>query len=411
MSDIRQNLRLSGPLSDIRVLAVEQYGAGPFGSMQLADLGADVIKIEDPRVGGDIGRYVPPFADGEDSLFFESFNRGKRSLSLDLSADAGRGVFNDLVRISDAVYFNLRGDVPQRLGLTYDDLCHLNPAIVCCSLSGFGMTGPRRSEPGYDYVLQALAGWMSLTGEPTGPPAKSGLSLVDFSGGLNASLALLAAVHQARRDGVGTNCDISLFETALAMLSYIGTWHLTRGYSPTRTAHSAHPSLAPFQAFETSDSWIVVATPKEKFFRRLAAVLGREDLATDQRFVDFVARDSNRAALIAELEPIFVTRTAAEWTASLATAGVPVGTIQTVEEALTDPQVVARGMVVETPHPRWGIVRQVGTPLRVTGNPVRPSRAPHRGEQTDQILEELLGYPPGKIADLRRRNAFGNTNK
>ena len=233
------------PLADVRIVAVEQYGAGPFGSVHLADLGAEVIKIEDPRVGGDVGRYVPPYAEGEDSLFFEAFNRNKRSLSLDLTAPAGRRVFDDLVRTSDAVYSNLRGDVPAKIGIRYDDLKHLNPAIVCCSLTGFGMTGPRQAEPGYDYVLQALAGWMDITGEPEGPPSKSGLSMVDYSGGFVAAISLLAGLHAARRDGVGMDCDVSLYDTAIGLLTYPAAWHLNAGFRPVRTRHSAHPSLVP----------------------------------------------------------------------------------------------------------------------------------------------------------------------
>jgi crotonobetainyl-CoA:carnitine CoA-transferase CaiB-like acyl-CoA transferase len=179
------------PLGDIRVIAIEQYGAGPFGSVHLADLGAEVIKIEDPASGGDVGRYVPPYQHGEDSLFFEVFNRNKRSISLDLTTPDGRAVFEDLVRVSDVVYSNLRGDVPAKIGITYDQLKHLNPRIVCCALTGFGMTGPRATEPGYDYVLQGIAGWMDITGEPSGPPTKSGLSLVDYSGGLVAAISIL----------------------------------------------------------------------------------------------------------------------------------------------------------------------------------------------------------------------------
>lgn len=217
------------PLEDVRIIAVEQYGAGPFGSVHLADLGAEVIKIEEPRSGGDVGRYVPPYGEGEDSLFFETFNRNKRSLSLDLSTDAGRRVFEDLVKVSDVVYSNLRGDVPKKIGITYDDLKHLNPAIVCCSLTGFGMNGPRSREPGYDYVLQGLAGWMDLTGEPDGPPTKSGLSLVDYSGGFVAAISLLAGLHAARRDGVGMDCDVSLYDTAIGLLTYPAVWHLNAG--------------------------------------------------------------------------------------------------------------------------------------------------------------------------------------
>ena len=231
------------PLSDVRVIAIEQYGAGPFGTMHLADLGAEVIKIEDPRSGGDIGRYIPPFQDGEDNLFFESLNRNKRSLSLDISTDAGRRVLEDLVRESDVVFSNLRGDVPEKLGIRYEDLRHLNAAIVCCSLSGFGMTGPRSNQPGYDYIVQGLAGWMDLTGEPGGPPAKSGLSLVDWSGGYVAALAILVGLHASRRDGVGCDCDVSLFDNAISLLTYLATWNLTNGFVPVRTRHSAFRTL------------------------------------------------------------------------------------------------------------------------------------------------------------------------
>ena len=194
--------------------------------MQLADLGADVIKIEDPGSGGDVGRYVPPYQEGEDSLFFETFNHNKRSISLDLANAAGRAVFEDLVRVSDAVYSNLRGDEPEKLRLRYADLAHVNPRVVCCSLSGFGMTGPRRAEPAYDYILQGMAAGSRSPASPVGPPTKSGLSLVDYSGGLVAALALLAGVHAARRDGIGCDCDTALFDTAMNMLTYVAAWTL-----------------------------------------------------------------------------------------------------------------------------------------------------------------------------------------
>ncbi len=241
------------PLSGLRILALEQYGAAPFGSSHLADLGAEVIKIEDPSAGGDVGRKVPPYAEGDDSLFFETFNRGKKSIALDLATPAGRDCFERLVTVSDVVFYNLRGDVPEKLGLTYSHLAHLNKGIVCCSLSGFGMTGPRRAEPGYDYTLQALAGWMDVTGEPDGPPTKSGLSVVDFSAGYVAAISILAGVFAARRDGAGMDCDVSLYDTAIAMLTYPGVWHLNAGYEPQRARHSAHPSIIPFQVFETAD--------------------------------------------------------------------------------------------------------------------------------------------------------------
>jgi crotonobetainyl-CoA:carnitine CoA-transferase CaiB-like acyl-CoA transferase len=388
------------PLEDIRILAVEQYGAGPFGSVHLADLGAEVIKVEDPSNGGDVGRYVPPYQEGEDSLFFEVFNRNKRSINIDLSTPEGRQVFEDLVRVSDVVYSNLRGDVPAKIGITYDDLKHLNPKIVCCALTGFGMTGPRAKEPGYDYVLQGMAGWMDITGEPSGPPTKSGLSLVDYSGGLVAAISILAGVHAARRDGVGMDCDVSLFDTAISMLTYPAIWNLNGDFEPVRTHNSAHPSLVPFQAFQTSDSWIVVACPKEKFWQRLGDVMERPDLVTNERYATFADRRRNAGELIPILEEIFASRTEEEWLRLLRAAGVPCGPVNTVSQALADDHTIARGMVVETEHPVFGTVRQVRSPVRV-GAPVTDyRRAPQRNEDAEYIYSEMLGYGAEQIERL-----------
>jgi crotonobetainyl-CoA:carnitine CoA-transferase CaiB-like acyl-CoA transferase len=395
------------PLEDIRIIAIEQYGAGPFGSVHLADLGADVIKIEEPASGGDIGRYVPPYQEGEDSLFFEAFNRNKRSLSLDLATADGRAVFDDLVRVSDVVYSNLRGDVPAKIGITYDALKHLNERIVCCALTGFGMTGPRASEPGYDYILQGVAGWMDITGEPSGPPTKSGLSLVDYSGGLVAAVSILAGVHAARRDGAGMDCDVSLFDTAIAMLTYPAIWSLNGDFQPARTHHSAHPSLVPFQAFQAADGWLVVACPKEKFWTRLAAAIGRAELATDARFANFAARRRNADELMAILDAVFGSRTVGEWTGTLRAAGVPCGPVNSVRDALSDPQTLARGMIVETEHPRFGPVRQVRGPVRVGPDGESYRRAPARHEDAGHILRQLLGYDDRRIAGLGRAGAFG----
>ncbi|MEU8243078.1 CoA transferase [Actinoplanes missouriensis] len=393
------------PLEDIRIIAVEQYGAGPFGSMHLADLGADVIKIEEPGTGGDVGRYVPPYAEGEDSLFFETFNRNKRSLSLDLATPAGREVFEDLVAHADAVYSNLRGDVPAKIGITYDQLRHINPSIVCCSLTGFGMTGPRARQPGYDYILQGLAGWMDLTGEPGGPPAKSGLSIVDYSGGFVAAIALLAGVHAARRDGRGMDCDLSLFDTAIGMLTYPATWHLNAGFAPERTRYSAHPSLVPFQLFPTADGWVVVGCAKEKFWQRLVTVLDLEILS-EPRFATFAARREHAAELLPLLEGVFATRATAGWLAVLEPAGIPCGPVNDVPAALRDPHTLARDLIVETEHPRYGIVRQVASPVRVGDQPPAHRRAPRRGEDLGYV-SELLDYSPEHLATLRAAGAFG----
>ncbi len=395
------------PLEDVRILALEQYGAGPFGSVHLADLGAEVIKIEDPRTGGDVGRYVPPFQHDQDSLFFETFNRNKKSIQLDLANPAGRRVFEDLVRVSDVVFSNLRGDVPNKIGITYATLGHLNPAIVCCSLSAFGMTGPRRDEPGYDYVLQGIAGWMDLTGEPGGPPSKSGLSLVDFSGGLVAATAILAGLHAARRDGIGGDCDVSLFDTAIAMLSYQATWHLTGGYEPQRKGRSAHPSLVPFQAFPTGDRWIVVACAKEKFFARLVAALGCPELSTDPRFANFSARGAHAFELQDLLDEIFASRPATQWLGILRAAGVPCGPVNNVSEALQDPQTRARNLIVSTEHPHFGRVDQVASPVRVGPVPPTYRRAPQLHEDADQILESLLGLDETFVRGLANQGAFG----
>jgi crotonobetainyl-CoA:carnitine CoA-transferase CaiB-like acyl-CoA transferase len=399
--------RFVRPLEGIRIVAIEQYGAGPFGTMHLAELGAEVIKIEDPSVGGDVGRYVPPFQEGEDSLFFETYNRNKRSLSLDLTNPAGRSVFEDLVRVSDAVYSNLRGDVPARLRIRYDDLKELNPGIVCCSLSGFGMNGPRRSEPAYDYLVQALAGWMSITGEPEGPPTKSGLSLVDFCGGFVAALATLAGIHASHRDGRGMDCDLSLFDVAVTLLGYVGTWYLTGDLEPGRTRHSAHPSLVPFQNFATADGWIVVGCAKEKFWRRVVEVIGRPDLLEDHRFEDFDARRRHAADLLPILEEAFARHPSEYWLDLLTRAQVPCARMNTVAEALAEPQTAARELIVEVKSADLGRVRTLASPVRVGALPPPGRPAPARHGDGEDILTTLLGYRAERIAELAAGGAFG----
>jgi crotonobetainyl-CoA:carnitine CoA-transferase CaiB-like acyl-CoA transferase len=392
---------MDAPLADLTVLAVEQFGAGPWGTLQLADLGATVIKVEDPTTGGDVGRYVPPFRSGEDSLFFETFNRGKRSVSLDLRTDAGRAVFEDLVERVDAVASNLRGDQPERLGLTYAALRARNPRIVCASLSGFGQTGPRAAQPAYDYVLQAMAGWMSQTGEPDGPPTKSGLSLVDYSAGYALGLTLLAAVWRARRDGVGGDVDVSLLGVAQSLLTYLGTWAATHGHEVPRRAESAHPSIVPFQAFRCADGWITVAAAKEKFWRALCGVL---DLPEDERFKDMDARDANRDALLPILRERFASESADTWVQRLEAAGVPVGRVNDVRGALEEAD------VREYAHPRLGTVRQVASPLRLSGHQGELRPGPDRGADTEAVLRELCGYDDARLTAARDAGAFGLTS-
>ncbi len=395
------------PLSGVRIVSLEQYGAGPFATLHLADLGAEVIKVEDPNVGGDVGRTVPPYQAEDTSLFFESFNRNKRSIVLDMATPSGRQVFEDLVRVSDVVFSNLRGDVPAKMKITYADLAHINPAIVCCSLSGYGMTGPRAKDPGYDYMLQALGGWMSLTGDPDGPPTKTGLSLVDFSGGLVASGAILAGVIAARRDGVGMDCDLSLYDTAISMLTYVAAWHLSADYEPERTRNSAHPSLVPFQAFEARDGWMVVGCAKEKFWQRYTEVIGMPELASDPRFNSFASRNANRDVLLPILEERMRTRTKDEWVADLRAASVPCGQVQDVAAALRDPHTIARDMLITTTTPPLGEVHTVASAMKVGQRSEEHRRAPRLGEDQDDILRTLLGYDDTAITTAREAKAFG----
>ncbi|MFN8635800.1 MAG: CoA transferase [Chloroflexota bacterium] len=392
------------PLAGLRVLSFCQFGAGPFATMQLADLGAEVIKIEDPTAGGDVGRYVPPFTGNRDSFYFQTFNRNKRSITLDLRVPAAREVLHRLVAVSDAVYYNLRGDLPAKLGLTYEHLGKVNPKIVCCSLSAFGTTGPRAAEPGYDLLMQAYSGMMSLTGEPGTPPAKCGISIVDFAGAYVSAIGLLSAVLAARATGQGRDVDVSLLDTSISMLSYLATNTLNREYEPERLSASAHPSLYPSQVFETADGYVAVICFKEKFWQELCAVMGTPELADEPRFRRFADRLANREELLRIVGEIMRTRPTEDWLAALR-GRVPCAPVNTVREALEEPQVLAREMIVEVEHPVWGTLREVGVPYK--GGPQREHQpGPALGQDTDAVLAELGGYSAEEIAALRAVGAL-----
>ena len=395
------------PLDDVRILAIEQYGAGPWATQQLVSLGAEVIKIEDPLTRGDVGRYVPPFQEGEDSLFFETFNGGKMSVTLDLRAPAGREAFESLVACSDVVFSNLRGTGPATLKLRYSDLSVVNPRIVCCALTGFGMTGPRAEFGALDYVIQGLAGWMSLTGEPGSPPTRTGLSLVDFAAGYVAAIAILGALWRARRDGTGCDCDISLHETALSLLSYVATWTASRDYTPSRMKDSSHPSIVPFQNFATADGVIVVACPKQNLWEHFARAIGRGDLLEMEQYADLERRDRNRDTLVPTLAAVFSKRTTAEWLETLDRAGVPCGPVNDIATALEDPQVAARDGVETYRHERLGTVRRVRSPLRLSGPWADADRAPFLGEHNATTMRDVCGVSNEQLMDLARRGAFG----
>jgi crotonobetainyl-CoA:carnitine CoA-transferase CaiB-like acyl-CoA transferase len=392
------------PLAGLRVISFCQFGAGPFATMQLADLGAEVIKVEDPTAGGDVGRYVPPFTGEQDSFYFQSFNRNKRSLTLNLRAEGAREVLHRLVAGADAVYYNLRGDLPARLGLTYEHLSAANPRIVCCSLSAFGTTGPRAAEPGYDLLMQAYSGMMSLTGEPGTPPAKSGLSIVDFAGAYVSAIGLLSAVIAARATGQGRDVDVSLLDTSVSMLNYLAINTLNREYEPERLSASAHPSLYPSQVFETTDGYVAIICFKEKFWQELCAVIGRPELADEPRFRRFADRLANRAALLEIVGGCIKTRTTQTWLDALR-GRVPCAPVNTVRKALEEPQVLARDMIVEVEHPVWGTLQETASPYHV-GATREHTPGPALGADTEAVLSELCRYTPDEIAALRAAGAI-----
>lgn len=394
---------MSLPLSGVRIVAIEQYGAGPFATQHLADLGAEVIKIENFREGGDVGRNVGPYFFGEgDSHFFEAFNRNKCSLTLDLKKPEAREVLLDLVKSSDAVFNNLRGDLPGKLGLTYDQLKEANPAIVCAHLSAYGRTGSRASWPGYDYLMQAEAGYLSVTGEPDSPPARFGLSIIDLMTGTTAAMALLAGLVEARATGIGRDIDTSLFDVALHNLAYVGTWYLNGGTVTGRDRRSAHPSLTPSQLYKTKDGWIFLMCNKEKFWGVLAEILDKPSWITDERFCNFKARLANRALVEQELDAALSRATTAQWLERLG-GRVPAAPVYDIKQALDNPFVAERQGVTEAEHPRFGRVRNVAAPVRV--NETLPARsAPELGQDNARLLAEL-GYDADRIAELRESGA------
>jgi crotonobetainyl-CoA:carnitine CoA-transferase CaiB-like acyl-CoA transferase len=396
----------SAPLHGLRIVAVEQFGAGPFGTLHLTDLGADVIRLEDPGTGGDVSRYMVPGQQGTDSLYFESFNRGKRSLLLDLKNPAGQEVLRRLVKDADAVYANLRGDVVHGLGLTYDALAPVNPRIVCLTLSAYGRESERSSEPGYDPLIQAEAGWAALTGDPRTPPQKSGLSLADYSAGVMAALALLAAVYDAQRSGRGRDVDVSLYDVALAYHNYRATWYLTAGVPGDRTPDSSHPSIVPFQFFPTADGYLAVACAKEKFYRALVEGLGMVELADDTRFNSFAGRRENRSELTRALARRFREESTAHWVALLR-GKVPVAPVRTMEAALDEAELEGRGMLARYEHAVLGEVRTVGLPIRLSGFTPAYRPGPRLNGDAPAILNEA-GYAAADIEALRGRGAFGD---
>ena len=392
------------PLSGLRVIAIEQYGAGPFGSMMLADLGAEILKVENPAEGGDVGRSVGPhfFANG-DSHFFQSFNRNKKSLTLNLKHPQAAPVLHALVRTADATFDNLRGDQPERLGVTYAQLERVNPRIVCTHLSAYGREGSRKAWPGYDYLMQAEAGYLAVTGEPDGPPSRMGLSIVDLMTGLNAAFALVSGVLAARATGKGRDIDVNLFDTALQNLCYLAVWYLNGGINQGREPRSGHPSLTPSQLYRTRDGFIFIMCNKEKFWPELCRAIGRPEWSRRPEYENFKARLANRAKLTQDLDAVLSTRTTAEWIEVFG-GRVPAAPVCDVRGALENPFVMEAARIRTVDHPS-GRIRLLAPSVVCAGEEAPCAAAPALGADTDAVLGEA-GFTDTEIAELRTVGAL-----
>lgn len=389
------------PLTGIRVLSVEQYGAGPWASLYLADMGAEIIKIEVPGAGDSSRASGPHFLGEHDSQFFQTFNLGKRSLTLDLRQDDGRAVFRRLAVTADAVLNNLRGDQPGKLGLTYDALGPLKPGLVCVHLSGYGRTGERAAWPAYDYLMQAEAGFMHLTGEPDGPPTRMGLSIVDYLTGITTAFALTAALLGAARTGKGRDVDVTLYDVAMHQLSYPATWYLNAGDITRRRPRSGHPTVVPTEVFPTADGHVFIMCVLPKFWEALCAGLGLLALLVDPRFATPALRLSNRDALVELLDAVLQTQPTAHWMARLA-GQVPVAPVLSLPEALDNPYLATSGGIATFDHPTHPGFRMLASPIRLDGQRPAARPAPALGADTDAVLQEA-GLGPDDIAALRRK--------
>lgn len=381
---------MNKPLEGIRVLAIEQFGAGPYGSMYLAELGAEVIKIENRQTGGDPARQSGAVTlSDDDSAYFQAFNLNKRSVTLNLKSDRGREIFRQLVLTADVVWNNLRGSQPAKLGLDYDSLKDVKQDIICVHLSAYGRNNEREDWPGYDYLMQAECGFLHLTGEPESPPARFGLSMIDFMTGAVGAIGCLAALVGRERQG-GRDVDVCLFDVALHQLTYPGTWYLNHGIRTERVARSAHPYNTPVQLFRTADGWIFLMCMTQKFWELLVRNIGREDLLSDPRFTGMSERAANREQLTAVLDETLQTQSTEHWIGVLQTK-IPVAPVNDLPAALDNPFALATGMVQTLASKHVDAYRALGNPIQIDGQRL-PGQCGHGlGEDNALILGEELG--------------------
>jgi formyl-CoA transferase len=379
-----------GPLAGIRVLDLTRVVSGPFCTMLLADLGADVAKVEEPGRGDESRAFGPPFQGGE-SAYFLSVNRGKRGLALDLKSEAGRAAARALAAAADVVVENFRPGTMERLGLGWEELRSLNPRLVLCSITGFGREGPDAQRPGYDLIVQGESGVMDITGEPGGPPTKVGTSIADLVTGVFASQAILAALRQRDRRGRGCRVEVSMLDALAALLTFNAGIYFATGRSPTRRGN-AHPTIVPYETFEAADGWVNIGVANDKFWNLFCAAAKCPGLRDDPRFAKAPDRVANRAELMALLAPIIRGRTRRHWVERLGQAGVPCGEIRAIGEVCEAPQLVGRGQVKQVRHPVAGEVRYVASPTRFDGQaPPTVAPPPMLGQHTSEVLAEWLG--------------------
>ena len=398
---------MSLPLEGLKVLAFEQYGAGPFGSQYLSDLGAEVIKIEPAGTDGDYLRALGPYFIDEErnsasSIFFQALNRNKKSITLNILSAEGKEILGKLVKTSDAVCNNLRGDVPEKLGITFDQLKQYNKKIVAAHCSAYGREGPRKNWPGYDYLMQAEAGYFSLTGEPDAPPARFGLSIVDYMAGLTMAFSLVSGVLSARFSGIGRDIDVSLFDTAMFNQSYVAAWALNSDYEPERLDRSAHPVLVPCQLYKTSDGWIYLMCNKESFWPILCEYIDRKDLGEDKRFLNFKLRQENRSLITEILDKELSKKSTSEWLKIFA-GNVPAAPILDVKSSLENEFVKERNNIQTITTKNKKNLSLLKTPIRFDTENHVDKTAPELGEHNEEIFTRL-GYSIEEINLLKNND-------